>query len=110
MRDNVSDILERNRATYSVQYSIFMDNIHEFMVKPDKFHRSTKLPILGDIVLFTSFDSDYGKSELVFWKLGRVVEVSPWKIGAQYASKLSSSPPHTLSVISQSPRNVSLVF
>ena len=69
MNENMSDILERNREIYSVWYSVFMFNIHEFMVKPDKFHRSTKLPILGDIVLFKFSDSGYGKSELV-WKLG----------------------------------------
>ena len=87
MNENVSDILERNRAVYSAWYQIFMDNIHEFMVKPDKFHRSTKLLIQGDIVLFSFSDSGYGKSELV-WKLGPVEEVSHRKISVKYVSKI----------------------
>ena len=41
MSDNISDSLERNRVINSAWYSVFMDNIHEFKVKPDKFHRST---------------------------------------------------------------------
>ena len=61
----------RNRAIYAAWYSIFMNNINEFMVKPDKFHQSSKLPIMGDVVLFTLSDSGYGKSELI-WKLGQV--------------------------------------
>ena len=50
MKKNVLDILERNHAIYAAWYTIFMDNMHEFMVKPDKFHQFTKLPILGDVV------------------------------------------------------------
>ena len=86
-----------------------MDNIHDYMVKPDKFHRSTKLSIPGDIVLFTFSDSGYSKSELV-WKLGRVEEVSQRKIIVQYVDKVNTSPPHTMSSLSRSPRNVSIVF
>ena len=67
MSDNVSDILEGNKKIFSVWFQVFMDNIHEFIINPNKFDRSTVLPLVEDVVLFLYTDSGYGKEDGVLF-------------------------------------------
>ena len=46
-----------------------MDNIHEMMVKPDKWNITGTQPNLDDIVMFVFNDSGYSK-ELGTWNPG----------------------------------------
>ena len=102
-------MLEKNREIYTVWYSIFMDNIHELMVKPDKWDITGIQPKLDDIVMFIFNDSGYSKKQRV-WKLGRVTQVQPRKITIEYVSKVSIQGISTLGSVSRSPRDISILF
>ena len=102
-------MLEKNREIYTLWYSIFMDNIHEMMVKPDKWNITGTQPKLGDIVMFVFNDSGYSK-ELRTWKLGRVTQVQPRKITVEYVSKVSIQGISTMGSVSRNPRDISILF
>ena len=80
-------MLERNWEIYHTWYTIFIDNIHELMVKPDKWDKSGMQPKEEDIVMFVFNDSGYSK-ESKTWKLGRVVKAQPRKVTIEYVSKV----------------------
>ena len=106
---HLGKMLEKNREIYTVWYSIFMDNIHELMVKPDKWDITGIQPKLDDIVMFIFNDSGYSKEQRV-WKLGRVTQVQPRKITIEYVSKVSIQGISTLGSVSRSPRDISILF
>ena len=102
-------MLERNREIYKVWYSMFMENIHELMVKPDKWDISGVQPKEEDIVMFIFTDSGHSKEEIT-WKLGRVTKVMPRKVTIEYVSKVSIQGKSTLSQVSRNPRDISILF
>ena len=102
-------MLEKNREIYTLWYSIFMDNIHEMMVKPDKWNITGTQPKLDDIVMFVFNDSGYSK-ELRTWKLGRVTQIQPRKITVEYVSKVSIQGISTMGSVSRNPRDISILF
>ena len=102
-------MMERNREIYHTWYTLFIENIHELMVKPDKWDRSGAQPREEDIVMFVFNDSGYSK-ESTTWKLGRVVKIQPRKVIIEYVSKVSIQGKSTLAQISRNPRDVSILF
>jgi len=102
-------MLERNREIYKVWYSMFMENIHELMVKPDKWDISGVQPKEEDIVMFIFNDSGHSKEDIT-WKLGRVTKVEPRKVTIEYVSKISIQGKSTLSQVSRNPRDISILF
>ena len=63
-----SRILENNRETYQVWFQLFVDNIHNLALRPNKWNVNTRIPIVEDIVLFTYTDGGYSK-ENILWKI-----------------------------------------
>jgi len=102
-------MMERNREIYHTWYTLFVENIHELMVKPDKWDKSGVQPREEDIVMFVFNDSGYSK-ESTTWKLGRVIKTQPRKIIIEYVSKVSVQGKSTLAQISRNPRDVSILF
>ena len=107
---NVTKILERNKEIYRVWYQMFIDNIDLLMLKPAKWEKTGKLPVLGDIVVFTFNDSGYSKSSIV-WKIGKVVKVvTPDEVTISYASRVQKKAPPTMLTVARNPRDISVLF
>ena len=64
MAANLTGMLERNRELYCKWYKIFINNIHLLDLRPNKWLKNGRLPVLDDIVLFVFLDSEYGKEEV----------------------------------------------
>ena len=60
MAANRTALLEQNRELYCEWYKIFIDNIHMLDLRPNKWLKNSRLPVLDDIVLFVFLDSEYG--------------------------------------------------
>ena len=71
MASNLNTLLERNRELYCEWYRIFLENIHMLDVRPNKWLKNSRLPVLDDIVLFVFNDSEYGKAGMD-WRLGKI--------------------------------------
>ena len=54
-------MLEKNSELYCEWYKIFINNIHLLDLRPNKWLKNGRLPVLDDIVLFVFLDSEYGK-------------------------------------------------
>ena len=88
---------------------MYIDYVHQLLIRPSKWEKTGRLPQINDIVLFTSTDSGYSKKASV-WKLGRVVAASIRSTSISYASKPASIGPSTLSVLKRNPRDVSVIY
>ena len=104
-----SRILERNRETYQVWFQLFIDNIHNLGIRPNKWATNSRMPVIEDIVLFVFTDAGYSK-ENVSWKLGRVIEVSKRKVRITFFSKPSSTGKSIMHQLERNPRDVSNLF
>ena len=102
-------MLERNREIYKVWYSMFIENIHEIMVKPDKWDITGVQAKEEDVVMFIFTDSGYSK-ENITWKLGRVIKALPRKVTIEYVSRISIQGKSTLAQVSRNPRDISILF
>ena len=104
-----SRILECNRETYQVWFQLFIDNIHNLAMRPNKWAVNSRMPIVEDIVLFVFTDAGYSK-ENVSWKFGRVVEVTARNVKITYLSKSSKSGKPIMHQLDRNPRDVSILF
>ena len=57
MAFNLTALLERNQELYCNWYGIFLENIHMLDLRPNKWLKNSRLPVLNDIVLFVFNDS-----------------------------------------------------
>ena len=105
MSQNFTNILERNRNIYSNWFQIFIDNIHLLHLRPNKWLKSSRSPIIDDVVLFVYNDSGYSKEEIT-WKLGRVTSVSRRNVSIMYSNKGSKS----MSSLERSIRDISIIY
>ena len=48
-----------NETESSIVNKIFIDNIHMLDLRPNKWLKNSRLPVLDDIVLFVFLDSEY---------------------------------------------------
>ena len=74
MSSNLTALLERNRELYCEWYRIFIENIHMLDLRPNKWLKNSRLPIIDDIVLFVFNDSEYGKGGMD-WRSGKITAV-----------------------------------
>ena len=79
MASNLTALLERNRELYCEWYGIFIDNIHMLDLRPNKWFKNSRLPVLDDIVLFVFNYSEYGKGGMD-WRLGKITGVKGTQI------------------------------
>ena len=54
---NLSKLLERNRKLYQTWYQLFIDEIQELNLRPQKWCTSSRLPVVGDLLMFVMSDS-----------------------------------------------------
>ena len=109
MAANLTTMLERNRELYCEWYKIFIDNIHLLDLRPNKWLKNGKLPVIDDIVLFVFLDTEYGKGGTE-WGLGKVTAVKGSQISVSYSvrgAKAKVPPMHT---VTRSARDVSILY
>ena len=84
MASNLTILLERNRELYCEWYGIFLENIHMLDLRPNKWLKNRRLPILDNIVLFIFNDSEYGKAGMD-WRLGKITAVKGIHVSVMYS-------------------------
>jgi len=105
MSSNFTRILERNRDIYKCWFKIFMDNVHMLGLRPKKWVKTSRLPVIDDIVLFVFNDSQYSKDSIE-WKLGRIVSVGTRKVTILYSNGMAQS----MVSVERSIRDISIVY
>ena len=105
---NLIKLLQRNRQIYHAWYQLFMDDIHNINLRPDKWTKSTPLPGEGDVVMFVMNDSAHSK-EGRQWKLGRVSHVNKRTITIQYTQNSKQSKTPATHTVQRNPREVSVI-
>ena len=105
MSSNFTRILERNRDIYKCWFKIFMDNVHMLGLRPKKWVKTSRLPVIDDIVLFVFNDSQFSKDSIE-WKLGRIVSVGTRKVTILYSNGMAQS----MVSVERSIRDISIVY
>ena len=62
MSSNFTKILDRNRSIYQQWYQMFIDNIHLLNLRPNKWLKSDRLPLVDNIVLFVFNDGNFPRN------------------------------------------------
>ena len=109
LNTDAAKILENNRLIYNCWYQLYIDSIHQLLIRPSKWEKTGRLPQTNDIVLFMFTDSGYSKKSVV-WKLGRVVASTTRSTSISYVSKPMITGPSPLAVIRRNPRDVSVIY
>ena len=105
---NMIKLLQRNREIYQAWYQLFMDEIHNINLRPDKWTKSSPLPKVGDIVMFVTNDSPILKDNRQ-WRLGRIVAASDRSLTIQYIINNNKSRKPTTHTLQRNPREVSVI-
>ena len=74
-------------------------------LRPNKWLKISRLPILEDIVLFVFNDSEYGKGGMD-WRLGKIIAVKGTQVSVTYSTGGSQD----LHTVQRSVRDVSILF
>ena len=109
MVSNLMSLLKRNRELYCQWYGIFIENIHMLDLRPNKWLKNSRLPVLEDIVLFVFNDSEYGKGGMD-WRRGKITAVKGTQVSVTYyvrGAKAKVPPMHT---VQRSARDVSIIY
>ena len=101
---NFTKILDRNRSIYQQWYQTFIDNIHLLNLRPNKWLKSDRLPLVDDIALFVFNDGNCSK-ESICWKLGKVLDVTGTKVTLRYSIKSRDD-----QVVVRSLRDFSIIY
>ena len=78
-------------------------------LRPNKWLKNSRLPLLDDIVLFVFNDSEYGKGGMD-WQLGKITAVKGIQVSVTYSvrgAKAKVPPMHT---VQRSVRDVSILY
>ena len=105
MSPNFTKLLDRNRSVYRSWFQTFVQNVHNLNLCPNKWLRSSRLPIMSDLVLFVLNDGNLSKDS-VTWKLGRVLKVENTKVSILTSGKTKGSE----QTFTRSVRDVSIVY
>ena len=108
MSGNLTNILERNREIYYDGYRIFVENVHMLDLRPNKWLKTSKRPVVDDVVLFTFKDAGYSQ-EWIDWRLGKVVTLDGNKATISYSGKGSSSKSQPLHTVQRSIRDICII-
>ena len=101
MASNLIGLLERNRELYCEWYGTFIENIHMLDLRPNKWLKNNRLPVLDDIVLFVFNASEYGKGGMD-WRLGKITGVKGTQVSVTYSvrgAKAKVPPMHTVGCV-----------
>ena len=105
---NLVRLLDRNRQIYYVWYQLFIDEIHNINLRPDKWKKSSPLPAVGDVVLFVMNDSSYVKGGRQ-WRIGRITGVEKRSVTIQYVNVSTKSRKPTTHTVQRNPRDITIV-
>ena len=109
MAANLTAMLERNRELYCEWYKIFISNIHLLDLRPNKWLKNSRLPVVNDIVLFVFLDSEYGKGGSE-WRLGKVTAVKGTQTSVSYSVRGTKAKVPPLHTVSRCARDVSILY
>ena len=109
MFSNLITLLERNCELYTEWYQIFIDSIHMLDLRPNKWLKNSRLPVMIGILLFVFNDSEHGKGGMDR-RLGKITAVNGTQVSFSYflrGSKAKVSPLHT---VQRSARDISILY
>jgi len=105
MSHNFTQILDRNRSIYQQWYQSFMQNVHLLNLRPNKWLKSSRLPLVNDLVVFVYNDSNHAKDS-INWRLGKVVKVVGNKVSLKHFIKATG----VEQTLERSLRDVSIIY
>ena len=106
---SIAQLLMNDRLTHNHWYQLYIDNIHQFLVRSSKWEKIGRLPQTNDILLFTLTDLGYSE-KAVAWRPGRVTAATIRSTSISYVSKPTSSDPSMLATIRRNPGDVSVIY
>ena len=53
---DIVQVLENDRLSYSCWYQLYIDYVHQLLIRPSNWEKTGRLPQINDIVLFTFTD------------------------------------------------------
>ena len=109
MASNSIALLERNRELNCEWYRIFIDNTHMLDLRPNKWLKNSRLPVLNYIVLFVFNDSEYGKGGMD-WRLGKITAVKGSQISVTYSVRVAKAKVPPMHTVQRSARDVSILY
>ena len=104
----VQYMLDQNNKVVKAWFQLFMDRLHLFTIKPEKWLENTRPVQLQDIVIFVLSDSGQGKRKYE-WKMGEVILVDKMKVEIRF-STLDVKGNLKKETLSRSARDVSILF
>ena len=78
-------------------------------LRPNKWLRNSRLPVLEDIVLFVFNDSKYGKSGMD-WRLGKITAVKGTQVSVTYSVRGSKAKVPPMHSVQRSSRDISILY
>jgi len=105
MSSNFTQILDRNRSIYQQWYQSFIHNVHLLNLRPNKWLKSSRLPLINDLVVFVYNDSNHGK-EPINWKLGKIVKIVGNKVSVSYSVRTTGIE----QTLERSLRDISIIY
>ena len=105
MSSNFTQILDRNRSIYQQWYQFFIHNVHLLNLRPNKWLKSSRLPLINDLVVFVYNDSNHAK-EPINWKLGKIVKIVGNKVSVSYSVRTTGIE----QTLERSLRDISIIY
>ena len=105
MTANFTKLLHRNRSIYQHWYQSFIENVHLLSLRPNKWLKSSRLPLVNDLVVFVYNDSNHAKDS-INWRLGKVVKVVGNKVSLKHFIKATG----VEQTLERSLRDVSIIY
>ena len=109
MASSLTALLERNCELYCDCYRIFIDNIHMLDLRPNKWLKNSRLPVLEVIVLFVFNDSEYGNGGMD-WRLGKITAVKGAQVSVTYSVRGAKAKVPFMNTVQRSVRDVSIIY
>ena len=106
---SIAQILTNARLTHNHWYQLYIDKVHQLLVRSSKREKIGWLPQINDIFLFTFPDLGYSE-KAVAWKPGRVTADTIRSTSISYVSKPARIGPSILAVIRRNPGDVSVIY
>ena len=106
---SIAQLLMNNRLTHNHWYQLYIDNVHQLLVRSSKWEKIGRLPQINDIFLFTLTDLGYSE-KAVAWRPGRVTAATIRSTSISYVSKPTRSDPSMLATIRRNPGDVSVIY
>ena len=106
---SIAQLLMNDRLTHNHWYQLYIDNVHQLLVRSSKWEKIGQLPQINDISLFTFTDLGYSEKP-VAWRPGKVTAATIRSTSISYISKPGRSDPSILAVIRRNPWDVSVIY